>query len=79
MFDRRRVVAPKAFNPVRCPADTLVFGYGRHWCAGFAIGRAQLVETLKPLLKRSFYQRRAQRKAITYFGAFPEYLPLTLR
>jgi cytochrome P450 len=78
MFDARRVVAPQVFNPRRSPADTLVFGYGRHWCAGFAIGRAQLVETLKPMLKRGFHQTRAQRKAITYFGAFPEHLPVRL-
>jgi cytochrome P450 len=78
MFDGRRVTAPGVFNPDRSASDTLVFGFGRHWCFGYAVGTVQLVETLRPLLVRGFHQSRADRAATTYFGAFPERLRVQL-
>lgn len=78
MMDRRRVTDPGVFNPGRPAADTLVFGFGRHWCFGFAVGQIQLVETLKPLLKRGFSQSRTDRADTRYFGTVPEHLPVQL-
>jgi cytochrome P450 len=78
MFDRRRVNAPRRFDPGRAASDSLVFGYGPHWCFGFAVGRMQLVETLKPLLQRGFRQTKADRAAVSYFGTVPEHFPVHL-
>jgi cytochrome P450 len=78
MFDGRRVQAPGVFNPDRSASDTMVFGFGRHWCFGYAVGQMQLLETLRPLLLRGFHQSRADRAANSYFGAFPEHLPVQL-
>jgi cytochrome P450 len=78
MFDKRRVTAPGRFIPDRSPPDPMVFGFGRHSCLGFALGRTLLVETLKPLLRRGLRQTFADRSAISYFGSFQEHFPVRL-
>jgi len=57
MFDGRGVVEPKKFNPDRARHESMVFGYGLHWCIGAFLAAAQITQTLKPLLK----QRRLRR------------------
>jgi cytochrome P450 len=78
MADPRWVATPDAFNPNRPAADSMVFGFGLHSCVGFAIGRTQLVETLKPLLRRRIVQSQPDRRATTYFGTTPETLRVQL-
>jgi cytochrome P450 len=78
MFDKRRVTAPSRFIPDRSPSDPMVFGFGRHSCLGFALGRTLVVETLKPLLSRGFRQTFADRAGISYFGSFQEHFPIRL-
>ena len=78
MFDPQRVAAPGRFDPDRPAADTMLFGFGRHWCVGFAVGRVQLIETLRPMLRRGFRQPWADRFNITWFGTFPESLMVRL-
>jgi hypothetical protein len=36
------------------------------------LGRVQIAETLRPLLRRGFSQTSAQRRAVTSFGLFRE-------
>jgi len=57
MFDERGVVEPKKFDPDRRSHESMVFGYGLHWCIGAFLARAQITQTFKPLLKRGI--RRA--------------------
>ena len=78
MFDPQRVAVPGRFDPDRPAADTMLFGFGRHWCVGFAVGRVQLIETLRPMLRRGFRQPWADRFNITWFGTFPESLMVRL-
>lgn len=78
MLDGSRVRAPRDFDPDRPAADTLGFGFGRHLCVGFAIGRAQLTHALKPLLCRGVSQTGADRAAVSYFGTVPEHFPVRL-
>jgi cytochrome P450 len=51
MFDPLRIDRPHVFDPYRRDEDYLVFGIGQHWCIGAYIARAQITQTLKPLLK----------------------------
>ncbi len=75
MFDPRQVGNPNTFDPGRDASDSMLFGYRLHWCAGIHIARAQITQTLKPLLLRRNL-RRAPGKAGTLqlLGLFPEHL-----
>ncbi|HKM61453.1 MAG TPA: hypothetical protein VJY39_03080 [Acidisphaera sp.] len=79
MFDGTRVAAPRRFDPDRPAGDSMVLGYGRHFCIGHAFGRALVVETLKPLLHRRVWQRRIDRLPPAYFGTVPLTLMVQLR
>ncbi|HVO16056.1 MAG TPA: cytochrome P450 [Alphaproteobacteria bacterium] len=50
MRDGRHVKDPTKFDPARPATDSLVFGYGLHWCTGVFIAEAHLVQTFKALL-----------------------------
>jgi len=52
MFDERGVVEPKKFDPDRPGHESMVFGYGLHWCIGVFLARAQITQTFKALLRR---------------------------
>lgn len=52
MFDERNVSEPRRFRPDRPGHDSMVFGYGLHWCIGAFLAAAQITQTLKPLLTR---------------------------
>jgi cytochrome P450 len=78
MFDPRAVQRPRDFDPDRAPEESLVFGFGRHNCLGFMLARAQITETLRPLLLRGISQTREQRRAVTSFGLFRENFFVTL-
>jgi cytochrome P450 len=75
MFDERSVVEPKKFDPNRRNHESMVFGYGLHWCIGAFLARAQITQTLKPLLKkrklRPAWGRDGQMRTI---GTIPEHL-----
>jgi cytochrome P450 len=75
MFDPRQVRNPGTFDPGRAASDSMLFGYRLHWCAGIHIARAQITQTLKPLLRRDNL-RRATGKAgrLQLLGLFPEHL-----
>ncbi len=77
MFDPRRVKAPNTFDPDREPSDYLHFGYGQHWCIGFALARAQMTQTIKPLLLHTDI-RRASGKAgkLAVYGSFPDHMTI---
>lgn len=58
MFDERRVNDPQAFKPGQRPAgDYMLFGHGLHECIGAFLARAQITQTMKPLLKRKNLRR----------------------
>jgi cytochrome P450 len=57
MLDARHVARPYQFDPSRAASDSLLFGYGLHWCAGAFIARAQLTQTFKVLLQRGGLKR----------------------
>jgi len=78
MFDPRAVQRPYTFDPDRPPEESLVFGFGRHNCLGFMLARAQITETLRPLLLRGISQTSEQRRAVTSFGLFRENFCVTL-
>jgi cytochrome P450 len=50
MFDRASVENPTRFVPGRPAAHHMHFGFGMHWCVGAFIARAQITQTLKPLV-----------------------------
>jgi cytochrome P450 len=76
MFDPDRVEDPYAFNPLRSDDNYMVFGFGQHWCIGFAIAKATATQTFKPLLKlkrlRAVRTLRAQAKRFN--GFYPLHL-----
>ena len=61
MFDERGVVEPKKFDPDRRSHESMVFGYGLHWCIGAFLARAQITQTFKPLLKRGIRRAHVER------------------
>jgi cytochrome P450 len=74
-FDPRRVARPNHFDPFRSSADTMRFGWGQHWCIGYAIARVQMTQTFKPLLRRGGLRRASgNRGKPAYFGGFFEHL-----
>jgi cytochrome P450 len=77
-FDPRRVPNPGTFDPWRSLADTMMFGFGRHWCIGYALARRQITETFAPLLRAGSLQRAAgPRGRPSLFGVFPEHQHVT--
>ena len=78
MQDQGRLRHPWRFDPLRPPSDSMVFGYGMHWCVGAPLAIAQLVPMLKPLLVRGFRRAPGPDGRTRRFGAFPEHLTLRL-
>jgi cytochrome P450 len=75
MFDGRRIANPRAFDPNRKPSESMLFGYGLHWCIGAFIASAQITQTLKPLLVRGNLRRAQGRDGqLQKLGPFPEHL-----
>jgi cytochrome P450 len=75
MFDERCVVEPKKFDPNRRNHESMVFGYGLHWCIGAFLAGAQITQTLKPLLKkRRLRPARGRDGQMQTIGTIPEHL-----
>ena len=74
MRDGRAVRNPGRFDPSRPATDTMVFGHGRHWCVAAAVALAHVTQAMKPILLRGRFRPAGR---ISYFGAFPEHLPIT--
>ena len=75
MFDERRVAEPDRFDPDRPPHESMVFGYGLHWCIGAFLARAQITQTLKPLLKKRGLRRaRGRAGQLETVGLMPTHL-----
>jgi cytochrome P450 len=75
MFDPRSVREPNRFDPARAASDSMLFGYGLHWCVGRFLADAQITQTLKALVTRTNL-RRAQGDAgrMRKLALFPEHL-----
>lgn len=75
MFDPRRINNPSAFDPRRERSNSMLLGFGLHWCIGAPLARAQITQTFKALLERDSI-RRAPGKAgkMTELGPFPQNL-----
>ena len=72
--------SPTRFDPYRSVADTMRFGWGQHWCIGFAIAIAQMTQTFKPLLQRGGLRRTpGKRGSAAMFGIFYEHLFVTYK
>ncbi|WFU43464.1 cytochrome P450 [Bradyrhizobium sp. CB82] len=73
MLDRSHVDQPEVFDPGRQLKDDLAFGgMGLdHYCLGEQIARAQITQTLKPLLRQSGLHRVGQEENV---GPFPRHL-----
>jgi cytochrome P450 len=77
-FDPRRVPKPGLFDPWRSLSDTMMFGFGQHWCIGYVLARRQITETFAPLLRAGRLQRAAgPRGQPSLFGVFPEHQHVT--
>jgi len=75
MFDSRQIEKPWEFNPRRPASDYMHFGYGMHWCVGFYIAQAQIVETFRALLVRPGLRRaRGAAGKLERRGLFPDHL-----
>jgi cytochrome P450 len=75
MFDRRRVVRPRTFNPDRPPTDYMLFGHALHWCVGAYIAQAQITQTFKALLVEKHLRRaRGRIGKLETLGPFPWHL-----
>lgn len=75
MFDPRKIVEPNAFEPSRPEDNYLLFGYGLHWCIGEPLARAQITQTLKPLLaQRNLRRAPGARGRLGKIGPFPAHL-----
>jgi cytochrome P450 len=75
VMDRRRFQSPTKFDPERDASDGLLFGYGLHRCIGAPIAEAQIVQTLKPLLRqRGLRAAPGRRGKLQTIGPFPEHL-----
>jgi cytochrome P450 len=74
MFDERGVVEPKKFDPNRPSHDSMVFGYGLHWCIGAFLARAQITQTFKPLLKRGIRRAHGPEGRLRTIGLMPAHL-----
>jgi cytochrome P450 len=75
MFDERSVAEPKEFRPDRRSHESMVFGYGLHWCIGAFLAKAQITQTLKPLLKKPGLRRAPGRDGqLQTIGLMPAHL-----
>jgi cytochrome P450 len=75
MFDERGVVQPKKFMPDRPSHESMVFGYGLHWCIGAFLAGAQITQTLKALLKtRRLRRARGRDGRLQTLGLMPLHL-----
>jgi cytochrome P450 len=75
MFDGRRIRNRYRFDPDRAPSDYMLFGSGIHVCLGLFLAKAQITQTLKPLLAQKNL-RRAPGDAgkLQRVGPFPAHL-----
>lgn len=74
MFDERDVVEPKKFDPDRRTHESMVFGYGLHWCIGTFLARAQITQTFKPLLKRGIRRAHGRDGRLRTIALMPAHL-----
>jgi cytochrome P450 len=75
MFDERSVVEPKKFRPDRPKHESMLFGYGLHWCIGAFLAAAQITHTFKPLLKkRGLGRARGRDGHMQTIGLMPAHL-----
>jgi cytochrome P450 len=75
MFDNRRVVRPRSFNPDRPQTDYMLFGHGLHWCVGAYIAEAQITQTFKALLVQTQLRPADGRNGkLKKLGPFPWHL-----
>jgi len=75
MFDERSVVQPEKFDPDRPNHEYMLFGYGLHWCIGAFLAKAQITQTLKPLLKKCRLRRAPGRDGrMQTIGLMPAHL-----
>lgn len=75
MFDERSVAEPKKFDPNRQNHEYMIFGYGLHWCIGAFLAKAQITQTLKPLLKKRRLRRASGRDGqLQTIGLMPTHL-----
>ena len=75
MFDPRRVREPRRFDPDRAASDSLLFGYGLHWCVGRFLADAQITQTLKALLvRRNLRRAEGPDGRLRLLALFPEHL-----
>jgi len=73
MFDSRQVDAPFEFRPGRPASNSMLFGYGMHWCVGAFIAQAQITQTFKVLLRQPELERAGKPERR---GGFPHRLPV---
>ena len=78
MRDADRVRDAGRFDPDRPSSDSMVYGYGMHWCTGAPLATATLTQILKPLLLRGFGRAPCGRSRIRRFGSIPERMSLLL-
>jgi len=78
MFDERNVVDPKTFDPHRQRHESMVFGYGLHWCIGAFLAGAQITQTFKPLLKRGVRRARGRDGELRTISLMPAHLTVEL-
>jgi len=72
MFDATRIVEPHAFNPDRPASSYMLFGFGPHACLGVLIAQAQILQTMKALLRRPGLRRAPGKDGrLEWLGQFP--------
>jgi cytochrome P450 len=76
MFDSRQVDAPLEFRPGRPASNSMLFGYGMHWCVGAFIAQAQITQTFKALVARPKLERAGE---LQRRGGFPNRLLVKFR
>lgn len=75
MHDPRHVENPDEFNPHREQTQSMLMGFGLHWCIGAPLANAQITQTFKALLERDNVRRAPGKDGkMTTFGPFPENL-----
>lgn len=75
MFDPRRIDKPEEFNPRRERNNSMLLGFGLHWCIGAPLAQAQITQTFKPLLERDNVRRAPGKDGkMTTLGPFPQNL-----
>ena len=71
MFDSRRVLKPRRFNPDRSPYVYMLYGYGLHRCIGKPIADVQITQTMKALLRRPNLRAPGWRAKVKRVSSFP--------